>query len=40
MAMAPLQTTYTAQQPAFVEGMIPDMRTPGQDVSRLSLIHI
>ena len=34
MAMAPLQTTYTAQQPAFVEGMIPDMRTPGQDVSR------
>lgn len=34
MAMAPLQTTYTAQQAAFVEGMIPDMRTPGQDVSR------
>lgn len=34
MAMAPIQTTYTAQQAAFVEGMIPDMRTPGQDVSR------
>ncbi|MDB6454704.1 structural cement protein Gp24 [Falsirhodobacter sp. 20TX0035] len=29
-----LQDTYTASQPRFIEGMIPDMRTPGQDVSR------
>jgi len=28
-----LQTTYSATQAAFVEGMIPDMRTPGQDRS-------
>lgn len=30
-----LQDTYGASQPRFVEGMIPDMRTPGQDVSRI-----
>lgn len=29
-----LQTTYSENMAAFVEGMIPDMRTPGQDVSR------
>lgn len=34
MAMAPLQTTYKERMDRFVVGMIPDMRTPGQDVSR------
>jgi len=29
-----LQTNYSETMAAFVEGMIPDMRTPGQDVSR------
>lgn len=29
-----LQTTYNETMAAFVEGMIPDMRTPGADVSR------
>lgn len=29
-----LQQTYAISQARFVEGMIPDMRTPGQDVSR------
>lgn len=29
-----LQTTYNDTQTRFVLGMIPDMRTPGQDVSR------
>jgi hypothetical protein len=31
--MTPLQTTYGDRQARFVEGMIPDMRTPGQDRS-------
>ena len=29
-----LQTEYPDHQPYMIEGMIPDMRTPGQDVSR------
>lgn len=33
MAMTPLQTTYPDRQARWVEGMIPDMRTPGQDIS-------
>lgn len=32
--MDPLQTSYPDRQPRWVEGMIPDMRTPGEDVSR------
>ncbi len=31
--MDALQTTYTDRQPRFIEGMIPDMRTPGEDIS-------
>lgn len=31
--MAPLQTTYALTQGRFIVGMIPDMRTPGQDRS-------
>ena len=32
--MDPLQTTYADGMSRWVEGMIPDMRTPGEDVSR------
>ncbi|SHI79965.1 hypothetical protein SAMN02745911_1205 [Aureimonas altamirensis DSM 21988] len=31
--MDPLQTTYADRQARWIEGMIPDMRTPGQDIS-------
>ncbi|MDF1599715.1 DUF2190 domain-containing protein [Mesorhizobium sp. YIM 152430] len=31
--MDPLQTSYPDRQARWVEGMIPDMRTPGQDIS-------
>lgn len=32
--MPVLQTEYLDRGPRFVEGMVPDMRTPGLDVSR------
>lgn len=31
--MDPLQTSYPDRQARWVEGMIPDMRTPGEDIS-------
>lgn len=31
--MDPLQTSYPDRQARFIEGMIPDMRTPGEDIS-------
>lgn len=34
MAIAPLQTVYPDRMAPFVEGQIPDMRSPAMDVSR------
>lgn len=34
MAIQPLQTTYARTMAPYIVGQIPDMRTPGEDISR------